>query len=101
MLGSLLASISLGRQWGQQRPEPKPERIIGKAVIWGVQQAKPIINLPSDAIRVRLRMRADKWATAYVRYHNRTEQWVVVPTGNALSAPTWELGWPLGVNETR
>lgn len=42
--------------------------------IFGVQSVRPITNLP-DGARVRLRLRAEEFATAYVRYGNRIERW--------------------------
>lgn len=71
----------------------------GTAIIWGVKDAKPIVNLPPDALKVRLRMRPTAPVTAFVRYADRIERWVVVPsTGRLQGDPDWALGILNGVN---
>lgn len=88
------------------RPTPKSDGFIrfsdkpiyGKAIIWGIRPVKPIVNIPADALKVRLRLRNDNCARAYVRFEDRIEQWIIQPSDNVLSADTWILGWLEGVN---
>lgn len=74
---------------------------IGKAIIIGVQPVKPIINIPADALKVRVRLRNEEIGKAFVKFHDRIEKWLLVPTGNVINAPTWELGILTGVNQTK
>jgi hypothetical protein len=63
----------------------------GRAVIYGIRPIKPIVNLPTNANKVRVRMRACDAAKAYVRYADHIEEWVIQPTGGVLGADTWSL----------
>lgn len=46
------------------------------AYVFGAVSAKPITNLPEGA-KVRIRLRDEEFAAAYVRYQNRIEQWAL------------------------
>lgn len=71
----------------------------GVCVIFGVQPVKPLANLPPDALRVRFRLRNDRIATAFVKFADRIEKWVVGPAGGKLAGHTeWELLAIQGVN---
>ena len=73
----------------------------GQAVIFGTPERKPIIKLPQGMIGMKVRLRHESVARAYVRFNDRVEEWVIVPTGNRLGAETWELGGLMGVNFNR
>lgn len=71
-----------------------------KSVIWGIQEMKPITNIPPGA-KIKIRMRNTTFATAFVKLNGTCEQWIIVPTGGKLDSPTWELGWVLGSNKSK
>jgi hypothetical protein len=51
-------------------------------IVWGVDcdftaSNLEISNLPPDAIKVRIRMRKKREGHAFVKFHNRVEDWVL------------------------
>lgn len=64
----------------------------GIAIIWGVEPLKNIVNIPSDAISVKVRMRHNDAAKAIVRFRNRVELWVIVPETGYHNSVNWKLG---------
>ncbi len=74
--------------------------VTGKAVVFGIRDVKPIANLPSDAIKVRIRLRAGDVGKAFVRFKYRIELWYLAPSGNMLNAETWELWQLIAVNQS-
>lgn len=70
----------------------------GQAVIFGIRDVKPIVNIPQDAEKVRLRLRAKGAAKAFVKFKDRIEEWIICPTGNVTGADTWEIRFKQGEN---
>lgn len=71
----------------------------GFAVVWGVREQKPIVNIPPDALRVKIRMRDNQAARAFVRFKDRIERWIICPEGKQfLNSANWELGALESVN---
>jgi hypothetical protein len=83
-------------------PAAKPKTVtVGRRVVWGAKEVKPICNIPADAIRVKVRLRNDKPAMAYVKFENRVERWILAPKdGQAFDGPEWQLSLLQGVNFT-
>lgn len=52
-----------------------------------------ITNLPSDALKVRVRFRHDRVATAYVRTASGVTAYYLAPDGESM-----KLLWPVGAN---
>jgi hypothetical protein len=73
----------------------------GVSIIWGVKPIKPIVNIPDDAIRFKIRLRNDRPAMAFVKFSDRVEQWVIVPEGPLLGCEEWKLGFVQKVNYAR
>lgn len=71
----------------------------GRAVIWGVAEVKPIVNVPPDALRVKLRLRNTTPAIAIVFFKDKIERWIIVPANGLLSCPEWKLGLLQGINQ--
>jgi hypothetical protein len=67
--------------------------IKGRAVIWGVRDVCPIVNIPPDALDVQILMRPNAVAVAFVRFTDRTEEWIIEPAGGLLNCKEWKLGW--------
>jgi hypothetical protein len=75
------------------------DRPKGIAVIRGAVKPCPIVNIPPDARKVRLRLRHDSFAVAFVKFDDRIERWAIVPDGGKLEGATrWRLGLLRGVN---
>lgn len=72
--------------------------VTGKAIIFGIRPVKPIVNIPPDALKVRIRMRAGSCANAFIKFADRVECWLIGPSGNVLSSETWVLLHKEGVN---
>jgi hypothetical protein len=74
----------------------------GRLLIWGTPEIKPLANIPPDALKVRLRLRSDKVVTAFVKFNDRIEQWLIYPEDEQTRAcPRWKLGSLLAVNALR
>lgn len=70
------------------------------AVIFGIREVKPIVNIPNGAISVKIRMRRDDVATAFVRFRDRVEKWYLGPVGGRVTNhAAWELIKLQGVNQ--
>lgn len=69
----------------------------GIAVVWGAHKPRPIVNIPIDALKVRLRLRNDDMGRAFVKFKDRIEHWILVPIGPGVSGD-WMLGFLQGVN---
>lgn len=64
----------------------------GMPIIWGAQPVKPIINIPTEALRVKVRLRAERLARAFVKFSDRVECWSIVPADETtLACPNWKL----------
>lgn len=70
----------------------------GMAVVFGVHPEKRIVNVPDDALKVRVRMRAGEFARAFVKFPDRVEQWILMPANGHLNCPEWRLGILQGRN---
>lgn len=71
----------------------------GKVAIFGTRPVRPIINIPADALKVKLRLRKDRWATAFVRFADRVERYYVVPADDTtMGCPEWKLQGPIDAN---
>jgi len=69
------------------------------AVIFGIKELKPIINIPAEASGIKLRLRRDQVATAFVFFLDRIERWIIQPAdGRTLACPNWKLGILVGSN---
>lgn len=73
----------------------------GVSIIWGMKPLCPIVNIPSSALRYKIRLRNDRPAMAFVKYEDRIEQWVIFPADGMLSCPDWKLGAIQRVNYAR
>lgn len=74
--------------------------VYGQAFIWGAQSPKPLSNVPPDALKVRLRLRAESVGLAFVKFADRVEKWILMPSdGQTRACPTWKLGILQGVNQ--
>lgn len=73
----------------------------GRAIVWGVQPTRPLIDVPSDAQKVRLRLRPNDPAMAFVKYADRVEKWIVCPADGRIGCSEWRLGILQGVNHAR
>lgn len=71
----------------------------GMAFVYGVKEARPIVNIPEGA-KVRLRLRNDSLAVAFVKLKDRIDRWILQPAdGEPWQNPaTWKLGILQGVN---
>lgn len=67
---------------------------IGETFVFGVQEPKEIHGLPAG--KVRLRMRSDSLATAFVRTPTNIRGYVLRDKGDH-----WEAAFELSRNETR
>ncbi len=73
--------------------------LMGKAFVWGVKPFHPIINIPPDAISVKVKLRAVHIGRAFVKYPDRVEDWALQPAdGITINHPNWKLGVLLAVN---
>ena len=66
----------------------------GTAVVFGILPVLPIADIPKEALKVKVRLRAGKIAKAFVFYENRVEQRMIFPAGD-----WWMLGTVMGVNK--
>lgn len=72
----------------------------GTTFIYGLRQLRPIVNVPNGA-RVRVRMRSDDIARAFVRQNGTTEEWLIMPADRrSLEHPEWMLGMRVSANCT-
>jgi hypothetical protein len=72
---------------------------VGIAVIFGAQPLKPIANVPPDALKVRVRLRNNDQAQAFVQFKDRIEHWILGPfDGTHKTCTQWELLRLQGVN---
>jgi hypothetical protein len=65
--------------------------VYGRPFIYGIQDRKPIVNVPAGAQVVKIRMRSDDVATAFVKTHEGMEQWYLGPLDNDISSEYWVL----------
>lgn len=79
----------------EQKPMQK-----GRALVWGIRPIKPIVNVPPDARRVKIRLRSNSVGRAFVKYGDRVEEWILEPLGPGLSGD-WKLGLLSGVNHAK
>jgi hypothetical protein len=80
----------------------RKKKLKGKAFIYGAWGPKPLSNIPADAIKVRLRLRNNDAARAFVKFADRIEHWILAPTDEKTQAcPTWKLGFLQGVNQPK
>jgi hypothetical protein len=78
---------------------PNRPIIRGVAVVWGARDPRPIVNIPPNAMSVRLRLRKDDHGKAYVRFPDRVEQWLLMPADEqTINHPNWKLGRLMAVN---
>ncbi len=68
----------------------------GFRIIVGCKPIKPIVNIPSDALKVRVRMRRERPGHAIVKFLDRIENWVLEDCGE-----TWKLRHLCEVNGTQ
>jgi hypothetical protein len=74
----------------------------GIAVIFGVRPARPIVNIPSDALRVRIRMRSDDHCRAFVKFSDRIEHWIAGPADERTQdCDAWRLCMLQGINHAK
>lgn len=66
-------------------------KVFGKAVIYGMRPIRPIVNMPPNATAISITLSLFDVATAFVRFSDRIEEWVIGPSGDLLSADTWVL----------
>jgi hypothetical protein len=71
-------------------------RIGDTSPIYGAVEPKPIVNLPSDAIRVRLRLRNKDFVHAFVKTTTGIERWIVAENANG----EWFLKYRQSINRT-
>lgn len=67
--------------------------LVGKRVIYGMQEIKPITNLPLDALQVKIRLRPRQFGVVVVRRPDRVERYNIEPVGDQ-----WQLFNLHGVN---
>jgi hypothetical protein len=67
-------------------------------IVFGVKPVRPIVNLPPEAIKVRIRLRSGKRGTAFVRYPDRIEKWTLGFCNNNPQ-DDWRLAFLEGVNQ--
>ena len=72
---------------------------LGKPVIWNTVEMRPIVNVPMDAVKVRIRMRPNQPVTAFVKFKDRIEKWIVGPEGKDMA--NLEKSWELAVLQAR
>ena len=73
----------------------------GIPIVYGVQTQRPLVNIPADALRVRVKLRANKTAVAFVRFHDRIEQWAIGYENDKRGPESnWALRLLDGVNLT-
>jgi hypothetical protein len=85
----------------QRAPEapPRPKAVAGKAVIFGAKPIRPIINLPADVRKVRLRLRNNSVGRAFLRFDDRIEHWILMPADEQTQrCAEWKLGYHQGTN---
>jgi hypothetical protein len=71
----------------------------GVALILGIREPKPIANIPQDVRKVRLRMRNDGFARAFLKFDDRVEHWAIGPADNKTQdCPIWRLVAKQGEN---
>jgi hypothetical protein len=68
----------------------------GRSVVKGIQPLQPIVNLPPDVLKVRIKMRPQSLAMAFLKFNDRIEQHVIEPANRERTA--WKVGWITGVN---
>lgn len=77
---------------------------IGAALIWGTSYPVKPLRLPPGVELIKLRLRKDDLAKAYVRRGSQIEVWSVAPAdyipgqSKIKDAKEWELRALLGVN---
>jgi hypothetical protein len=70
----------------------------GSAIVFGLNyRQQPIVNIPPDAIKTRVRLRAGRPGRAFVRFPDRVEEWVLGFDDNTLNGK-WVLKFKQGVN---
>lgn len=75
---------------------------IGQAVVWGCKPLRPIINIPPDALRVKIRLRPGSVGRAFVKFPDRIEEWYLQPADRlTLNHPQWILGLLRAVNTSK
>lgn len=72
------------------------KKIIGLPLVWGMQTPKPIINLPCDTVKFRLRIRPEDPVTAFIKLSDRVERWLVITDEEGH----WKLGVLTATNFT-
>jgi hypothetical protein len=77
-----------------------PTKQLGIPVVFGIQTPKPIINLPPDTKRVKIRMRNDCTATAFVRTADGVRKFLIGPANRDFKSDGWELILEQGRNVT-
>jgi hypothetical protein len=70
----------------------------GRVGIFGVQEVRPIVNIPADALKVRVRMRQGEIALVFVKFIDRVEQWNIEPANGRLGCLEWKLLYQQAVN---
>jgi hypothetical protein len=70
----------------------------GIPLVFGVKDRQPIVNIPGDALKVRVRLRARQVAKAFVKFHDRIEEWVIGYDGDKISTGRWQLKFKQAVN---
>ena len=70
----------------------------GIAIVFGLAEPRPIVNIPPAATKVRLRLRNNQPGRAFVRYPDRTEHWILFPADGRIGCTEWKLGALQGTN---
>ena len=66
--------------------------IVGRRIAFGASEIKPIVNIPQDALRVKVKLRHNKPVVAYVKFADRIESWLL------SDGPEWRLWLVQGAN---
>ena len=75
--------------------------VYGIPIVYGTEAVRPIVNIPAGALRVRVKLRANKAAVAFVRFHDRAEQWAIGYEDDKRGPESnWVLRLLEGVNRT-
>lgn len=70
----------------------------GEVIVFGIKERRPIVNLPPDALKVKVRMRVGKPGKAFVKFHDRIEGWVIGYENNCIAKDSWILRFKEGEN---
>lgn len=71
--------------------EKKPVIIRGRAICHGADlrwSSLPIINLPPNTIKVRRRIRNDRFASVFVKTKTEVQHWRLCPVGDKFNGVT-------------